>query len=61
MVPTNTAGQPTGKELLPTQIKDRNGNYIGIANTRLPSGKWAIDYLTDTLGREIDFSMKTTS
>ena len=55
MVPTNTAGQPTGKELLPTQIKDRNGNYIGIANTRLPSGKWVIDYLTDTLGREIDF------
>ena len=27
----------------------------GIANTRLPSGKWVIDYLTDTLGREIDF------
>jgi RHS repeat-associated protein len=55
MVPTNTAGQPAGKELLPTQIKDRNGNYISIVNARLASGKWAIDYCTDTMGREIDF------
>jgi len=55
MVPTNTAGQPAGKELLPTQIKDRNGNYVSITNARLGSGKWAIDYCTDTMGRQIDF------
>src|SRR5262249_27924971 len=54
MVPTNTSGQPAGKELLPIQIKDRNGNYISIANTRLASGKWAIAYCIDTLGRQID-------
>jgi YD repeat-containing protein len=54
-LPTNSSGQPTGKELLPREIKDRNGNVIRITSAPLANGKWAIDYITDTFGREIDF------
>ncbi|HKX28403.1 MAG TPA: S8 family serine peptidase [Blastocatellia bacterium] len=54
--PADSGGAATGKELLPREIKDRNGNFISIVNAPLSDGRWAIDYLTDTLGRTIDFA-----
>jgi hypothetical protein len=56
-------GAVIGKRLLPSQIKDRNGNYITITNAEIVNGNgvannshdWGIDYITDTLGRTIDF------
>ncbi len=42
-------------QFLPTEIKDRNGNYITITNQAQSNGNKVIDYLTDTLGRVIDF------
>jgi len=56
-------GNAVGKRLLPSQIKDRNGNYITITNAEIVNGNgvannshdWGIDYITDTLGRTIDF------
>ncbi|HKX27213.1 MAG TPA: S8 family serine peptidase [Blastocatellia bacterium] len=53
--PTGSGGAAVGKELLAREIKDRNGNLITIANTALSNGRWVIDYITDTLGRTIDF------
>ena len=41
--------------LLPTQIKNPNGNYIQIAYKTGFAWKQAIDYVTDTLGRVIQF------
>lgn len=54
LVPT-AGGQPTGKELLPELIKDRNGNFVSITNATLPNGQWVIDHFFDSLGRLIDF------
>ncbi|MDX2040107.1 MAG: S8 family serine peptidase, partial [Acidobacteriota bacterium] len=56
-------GNAIGKRLLPSQIKDRNGNYITITNAEISNGNgvannshdWGIDYITDTMGRTIDF------
>ncbi len=42
--------------LLPTQITDRNGNYIQIAYKSFFPWNQAIDYVRDTLGRYIQFS-----
>ena len=42
-------------QLLPTEIKDRNGNFISVAYKLLTNNDTVIDYLTDTLGRRIDF------
>ena len=42
-------------QLLPTQIKDRHGNFITIAYKTLSSSDSVVDYLLDTLGRRIDF------
>jgi RHS repeat-associated protein len=49
-------------QLLPTQVKDRNGNIITIVNATISNGNGAasngdiaIDYAIDTLGRTIDF------
>jgi RHS repeat-associated protein len=53
--PTNASGHATGKELLPREIKDRNGNQIIIINAPLSNGQWAIDYVIDTMDRTIDF------
>ncbi len=40
---------------LPTQIKDRNGNFITIQNQTQSNNNVVIDYIIDTLGRYIDF------
>ena len=42
--------------LLPTQITDPNGNYIQIAYKTFFTWNQAIDYVTDTLGRVIQFN-----
>ncbi|HWQ31967.1 MAG TPA: carboxypeptidase regulatory-like domain-containing protein, partial [Blastocatellia bacterium] len=42
-------------QFLPTQIKDRNGNFITIAYKTLSNNDSVIDYLLDTLSRRIDF------
>jgi YD repeat-containing protein len=42
--------------LLPTQITDRNGNYIQIAYKYFFPWNQAIDYVRDTLGRYIQFN-----
>jgi RHS repeat-associated protein len=42
-------------QFLPTQIKDRNGNFITIVYKTLSNNDKVIDYLTDTLSRRIDF------
>ncbi len=62
------SGAAVGKRLLPDKITDRNGNFITIENAeivnenfvggvRIPNNShdWGIDYVTDTLGRQIDF------
>jgi RHS repeat-associated protein len=54
--PTDGSGRAIGNEMLPSEIKDRNGNFITITNGQLPNGRWVIDYVTDTLGHMIDFS-----
>src|SRR5262249_31179676 len=62
-------GQAVGRQLLPKEIKDRNGNKITITNAEIVNGgtncngspcantthEWAIDYITDSLGRVVDF------
>ncbi len=52
--PKDTLGQALGNEMLPSEIKDRNGNYIAITNEDI-GGRWAITRITDTLGRVIEF------
>ncbi len=42
-------------QLLPTEIKDRNGNFITVTYKLLSNNDTVIDYVTDTLGRRIDF------
>jgi RHS repeat-associated protein len=42
--------------LVATQIKDSNGNYIGITYKYGASSPLAIDYVTDTQGRQIQFN-----
>jgi Subtilase family len=42
-------------QLLPTEIKDRNGNFITVTYKLLSNNDTVIDYITDTLGRRIDF------
>jgi hypothetical protein len=42
--------------LLPTQITDRNGNYVQVAYKSFFPWKQAIDYVRDTLGRYIQFN-----
>ena len=53
-------------QYLPTQIKDRNGNCITITNAPIVNGNGiasngdvVIDYITDTMGRKIDFYYKS--
>ncbi len=43
-------------QALPTEIKDRNGNYVTIAYKTLPNEKVVIDYFIDTAGRRVDFN-----
>ncbi|MBL8189756.1 MAG: S8 family serine peptidase, partial [Acidobacteria bacterium] len=62
IIPTH-GGNAVGKRMLPSQIKDRNGNFITITNAEISNGNsvsnnshdWGIDYITDTMGRTIDF------
>lgn len=42
--------------LLPTQITDRNGNYVQVAYKSFFPWNQAIDYVRDTLGRYIQFN-----
>jgi RHS repeat-associated protein len=42
--------------LLPTQVTDSNGNYIQVAYKSFFPWNQAIDYVTDTLGRVIQFN-----
>ncbi|HXG66461.1 MAG TPA: hypothetical protein VNO70_15285, partial [Blastocatellia bacterium] len=44
--------------LLPTRIRDRNGNYLQVAYKDSAQGysPFAINYVTDTLGRQIQFT-----
>ena len=42
-------------QFLPTQIKDRNGNFLTIVYKTLLNNDRAIDYVLDTLSRRIDF------
>jgi hypothetical protein len=42
-------------QFLPTQIKDRNGNFITIVYKTLSNNDRVVDYVTDTLSRRIDF------
>jgi YD repeat-containing protein len=42
-------------QFLPTQIKDRNGNFISIVYKQLSNNDTVLDYVIDTLGRRIDF------
>jgi len=42
--------------LLPTQVKDSNGNYVGISYKYGAALPLAIDFVTDTQGRKIQFS-----
>jgi len=57
-----TCGTTFDYQFLPTEIKDRNGNRITVTNAAIQNGDGAasngdvaIDYITDTLGRTIDF------
>lgn len=57
-----TFGTTFDYQYLPTEIKDRNGNKITITNATIvngdsvtSNGDTAIDYITDTFGRKIDF------
>jgi RHS repeat-associated protein len=43
------------QQFLPTQIKDRNGNFITIVYKTLSNNDSVIDYILDTLSRRIDF------
>jgi YD repeat-containing protein len=52
--PTDALGQAVGNEMLPAEIKDRNGNYLTITNQDT-GGRWTITNITDTLGRVIEF------
>ncbi len=49
---------PVNNRLLPTQILDRNGNYIQIAYKDCTQGysELALDYITDTLSRKLQFN-----
>ncbi len=51
--PKDALGQALGNEMLPSEIKDRNGNYIAITNEDI-GGRWAITRIIDTLGRTIE-------
>jgi RHS repeat-associated protein len=42
--------------LLPTQIADNNGNYVGVSYKYGVASPLAIDYVTDTQGRKIQFN-----
>ena len=42
-------------QFLPTQLKDRNGNFITIVYKQLSNNDTVLDYVIDTLGRRIDF------
>jgi hypothetical protein len=42
-------------QFLPTQIKDRNGNFLTIVYKQLSNNDTVLDYVLDTLGRRIDF------
>ncbi len=42
-------------QFLPTEIKDRNGNFITIVYKSLSNNDTVLDYVLDTLGRRIDF------
>jgi hypothetical protein len=55
---THILVEAVNNRLLPTQIIDRNGNYIQIAYKDSSSGfsPLSIDYVTDTLGRVIQFN-----
>ncbi|MGE0102419.1 MAG: hypothetical protein AB7U64_08840, partial [Blastocatellales bacterium] len=46
-------------KLLPTLIKDRNGNQIDIYYRTLTNNSVVIDYLIDTAGRRIDFNYQS--
>ncbi|MEK7830863.1 MAG: hypothetical protein AAB401_07245, partial [Acidobacteriota bacterium] len=57
-----TFGTSYDYQYLPTEIKDRNGNKITITNAAIVNGDGVgsnndvtIDYVTDTMGRKIDF------
>lgn len=57
-----TFGTSYDYQFLPTEIKDRNGNKITITNAAIVNGDGVgsnndvtIDYVTDTMGRKIDF------
>lgn len=56
---TQVAISVVNNRLLPTEIKDTNGNYVSIAYKQydISTFPWvqAIDYITDTLGRVIEF------
>ncbi len=55
-------GQPylNRGQMYPTQIKDRNGNFISINYTILSNSELAIDHIIDTAGRRIDFYYENT-
>ncbi len=57
---TKVAITVTNNRLLPTQIRDRNGNYITIsyqsAKGGVPYAPTAINFVTDTLGRAVSFN-----
>ncbi len=42
-------------QFLPTQIKDRQGNFLTIVYKQLSNNDTVLDYVVDTLGRRIDF------
>jgi len=49
-------------QALPIEVKDRNGNFITIVYKDLTTSagtKKAIDYVTDTVGRRIDFNYQS--
>jgi hypothetical protein len=54
LTPKDPLGQAIGNEMLPSEIKDRNGNYLSIANEDV-GGRWAMTRIDDTLGRAIEF------
>jgi RHS repeat-associated protein len=55
---TSILVQPVNNRLLPTQILDRNGNYVQIAYKDSSNGfaPLSLDYVTDTMGRVIQFN-----
>lgn len=50
----------TNNRLLPTRIRDSNGNYVAITYKTYSASTFpwrqAIDYVTDTLGRQLEFN-----